>query len=102
MYYKVKIETMEEKKGDPTLAENVKRLRENKRLTQDKLAEKAGLSINMIQKIEAGERYGRKDTHQRLATALDVTIPELLTKPKSRIPDLPPDDPPLSQEKLDL
>lgn len=101
MYYMDKIESMEEKRGDPILARNVKTLREKLGFTQEKLADKTGLSLNMIQKIEAGDRYGRKETQQKLADALGVTVSDLLmpVKPKSRIPDLPPDDPPLTPEE---
>lgn len=97
---------MEDKKGDPVLAENLKKLRENKKFTQQELAGLSGLSLNMIQKIESGERYGRRDTHQKIANALGVEVSDLLNsqnktiKPKSRIPDLPPDEPPLTPEEI--
>ncbi len=97
---------MEEKRGNPVLAENVKRLREEQNLTQEKLADKSGLSLNMIQKIESVERYGRKETHEKIANALGISVSQLFIakvksepapRPKSRIPDLQ-DDPPLEEE----
>ena len=42
-------------------------------LTQEALAERAGLSVYGIQKIEAGTTHPYRDTAQRLALALGLT-----------------------------
>ena len=43
------------------------------RLTQEALAERAGLSVYGIQKLEAGTTHPYRDTAQRLARALGLT-----------------------------
>jgi transcriptional regulator with XRE-family HTH domain len=42
-------------------------------LTQEALAERAGLSVYGIQKLEAGTTHPYRDTAQRLALALGLT-----------------------------
>ena len=42
-------------------------------LTQEALAERAGLSVYGIQKLEAGTTHPYRDTAQRLALALELT-----------------------------
>jgi transcriptional regulator with XRE-family HTH domain len=61
------------------LAKRVKEYRKQKRLTQQKLAEKTGLSFNTITKIEQG--IGDSPTLKtlvKLADALGVSIDELV------------------------
>ena len=38
------------------IGSNVRRLRREKHMTQEKLAEAAGLSLKMIQKLEVGQK----------------------------------------------
>lgn len=87
--------------GDKNLADRIKLLRREKNLTQEQLAEIANVSLPLIQKIERVATFGSKYTHEKLANALGVSVQFLLfgndEKPKSRIPDLPP-DPPLEPE----
>jgi len=45
-------------------------------LTQEALAERAGLSVYGIQKLERGATHPYRDTAARLASALDLTAEE--------------------------
>ncbi|GAA4136018.1 helix-turn-helix transcriptional regulator [Actinomadura keratinilytica] len=64
-----------------TIRENLKRLRVERGLSQEGLAEKSGLSKATIAKLEQGRRQGeRTTTLMRLANALDVELGELVGK----------------------
>jgi len=58
------------------LGESLKKLRERMGLTQTDLAVKAGLSLSIIQKIEAskGDLAGTRPTHRAIAEALGMTL----------------------------
>ncbi|WP_397447799.1 DUF4870 domain-containing protein [Polaribacter sp. R77954] len=60
------------------LAERVKELRKRKGISQENLAEKSGLSLRTIQRIENNETIPRGDTLKRLAVALDTSPDELI------------------------
>jgi transcriptional regulator with XRE-family HTH domain len=62
------------------VAENLKAQRSKKKLTQETLAEKAGLSVSYISMLERGERTPPLDTLELLAKALGVTPTQLLVK----------------------
>jgi transcriptional regulator with XRE-family HTH domain len=55
-----------------TLSLNIKRQRENAGLTQEKLAEKAGISANMINDIEGCRSWISDKTLVKLSTALQT------------------------------
>ena len=57
--------------------ENVARLRERRKLTQEELAEKAGMSARYLQSIEAGEYFPTLPTLVRLRAALRCDWNEL-------------------------
>lgn len=57
---------------------NLQFYREKANLTQEQLARKVGISISMIQSIEAGRRKGSIETVVRISKALNVTTDELL------------------------
>lgn len=61
------------------IATNLKRLRSAKGLTQEELAERAGLSRAGYRNIETGKAVPRSSTLEALADALDVALRELLT-----------------------
>jgi transcriptional regulator with XRE-family HTH domain len=68
-------------KPDPLLAalgQNVRRRREARELTQEKLAEKAGLDPTYISDIERGRRNPGIKNVAKLAKALGFTTAELL------------------------
>lgn len=64
--------------GPELVAANLRRLREQKGLTQDALAEAAGISRLAYRNIETRKSVPRVDTLQALATALQVGIEALV------------------------
>lgn len=51
----------------------IKELRELKRLSQEELSEKAGVSLRTIQRMENGESAPRDSTLRNIASSLDVS-----------------------------
>ena len=65
----------------PTIGKNIKRLRQKKELSQDKLSKFADLSLNTVVKIELDESPNPTiETIQRIAKALEVSVDDLLKK----------------------
>jgi transcriptional regulator with XRE-family HTH domain len=62
---------------------NLRRHREELRLSQEDLAEKADLHRTYIGSVERGERNVSIDNMERLAAAVSRTIAELLDEPKA-------------------
>ena len=60
-----------------SIGKNIKYLRENKGLTQEKLAEKTGLSLDFIGKIEVNINEPGLKSLIKIANALDVHIKDL-------------------------
>ncbi|UMX47461.1 MAG: helix-turn-helix transcriptional regulator [Candidatus Nealsonbacteria bacterium DGGOD1a] len=61
------------------LADNLKRLRKAKNLTQEKLARLADLTNNTIIKIEAGKNQNPTlATLKSISKALDISVNELI------------------------
>ncbi len=60
------------------LSKRVKEFRNRKGLSQELLAENAGLSLRTVQRIENGEVVPRGDTLKRLALALKVSPDEII------------------------
>ena len=58
--------------------DRLKQYRENKGWTQAELGEKSGVSSRMIQRYEAGTSRPRWDAAEKIATALEVPVSELL------------------------
>ncbi len=66
-------------KQDYPLSKNLKKLREQKGLSQDRLAKLADIANNTIIKIEQGENVNPTlDTLKKLAKALDISIEKLV------------------------
>ena len=61
-----------------TFSERLKKIREQKGLTQEQLAQRSGLSRRMIQKYESGVARPRFDASEKIASALEVPVSELL------------------------
>lgn len=59
------------------MSENLKRLRKIKGFTQEALAEKAGMSWNGYQGIEAGRRWPDLSSLEKIAEALNVPVAAL-------------------------
>ena len=58
--------------------DRLKKLREDKGLTQAELSKRSGISVRMIQKYEAGIARPRWDASEKIANALEVPVAELL------------------------
>ncbi len=63
-------------------ASNMKRIRLEKNLTQESVAEGAGLHPNYISSVERGQRNISIGNIERIAYALGVSMAELLTEPE--------------------
>lgn len=67
-------------KQDYPLPKNLKKIREEKGLSQDRLAKLADLANNTIIKIEQGENINPTlDTLKKIAKALDVKVDNLIS-----------------------
>jgi transcriptional regulator with XRE-family HTH domain len=66
--------------------EGVRELRERRMLSQQELAERAGVSLFTIQRIERGEGSVRPKTGRALADALGVGVEDLLPKAQAPLP----------------
>jgi transcriptional regulator with XRE-family HTH domain len=63
------------------LAENLKKLRKQRKLSQEELAKKAGVTYSTLIKLESGvNKNPTIKTIQQIATALEVTLDELTRK----------------------
>ena len=64
-----------------TIGKNIKKYRQEKELSQDKLSKLADLSLNTVVKIELDESPNPTiETIQRIAKALEVSVDDLLKK----------------------
>jgi transcriptional regulator with XRE-family HTH domain len=59
------------------LAGNIKEKRRKKGLTQEKLAEKAGMSLQYLAMLELAQKFPSGDMLERLANALEIETYEL-------------------------
>ncbi|EOX3329416.1 helix-turn-helix domain-containing protein [Vibrio cholerae] len=57
---------------------NIKGCRERKNITQEELAVKAKLSVNVISRLERGVTNPRLSTIYKMALILDIPVSELL------------------------
>lgn len=63
------------------IAKNIKKLRQEKGISQDRLSKLADLSLNTVVNIEAGNNPNPTiETLEKIAKALEVSIDELLKK----------------------
>ena len=63
-----------------TLTQNLRAHRRNLGLSQEELADLCGLHRTYVGSVERGERNVTLSTLETLATALGVSVPELLTR----------------------
>jgi len=61
------------------LAENIRTYRRSKNLSQEELAEKCGLHRTYVGSVERCERNVTLSTLELLASALEISVPELLS-----------------------
>jgi len=65
--------------SNQNLANNIKKLREAKGLSQEKLARLADVANNTLIKMESGENQNPTlDTLKKVAKALDVSVDDLI------------------------
>ncbi len=63
------------------LAQNIKKLRNQRKLSQEELAKKAGVTYSTLIKLESGvNKNPTIKTIQQIAAALEVTLDELTGK----------------------
>ena len=61
------------------LAQNIKKLRKQRKLSQEELAKKAGVTYSTLIKLESGANKNPTiKTLQQIASALTVTLDELM------------------------
>ena len=76
----------------PQIGQRIKRLRNQRGMTQEALAEATSLSVPYISHLERAEQKGSLETLTRIAAALGVTVHELLGIPHSEkeafLPDM--------------
>jgi transcriptional regulator with XRE-family HTH domain len=60
---------------------NVEKFRTAKGLTQEDLARETELTVGTVSRIERGENNPTLGTLEKIATALDVTVIQLLREP---------------------
>ncbi|WFR61423.1 XRE family transcriptional regulator [Paenibacillus amylolyticus] len=65
------------------LAQNLKRLREQRKLSLDKVAEMSGISKTMLGQIERGESNPSIGTVWKIASGLKISFTVLIHEPKS-------------------
>ena len=63
--------------GNKVFGKRIKELRERKKLTPERLAEKVGLDLQTISRIETGYYFTSFENLEKLANALDVTMADL-------------------------
>lgn len=61
-----------------TLGEKIKEFRQNKKLSQKTLGERAGMSQQMIAQYESGKRQPKIETLKRIANALEIELWEIV------------------------
>ncbi|WP_407287545.1 helix-turn-helix domain-containing protein [Streptomyces sp. BP-8] len=75
---------MEWNHEEPGIGERIARLRARRKLTQEGLAERAGLCVDIVRKLEQGvRRTARLTTLNALARALDVETSVLVGQPNT-------------------
>lgn len=65
-----------------TFGQNVRRIRQDKGITLEALADEVGLAYTYVGQIERGRRNPTLDVVERLAFVLDVDALELLSSPQ--------------------
>ena len=71
------------------IGKNLQKLRKQKSLTQEALAEAVGVARQTIAKWEAGESTPDLDMSGRLASALEVTLDDLVNAPEYELDSRP-------------
>ena len=64
----------------PLMGRNIKRLRQQNKMTQEQLAEKINMDQKQISNIESGRARARLSTYLRIANVFDVSIDHFLAE----------------------
>jgi transcriptional regulator with XRE-family HTH domain len=64
--------------ADPALATTIRRLREERHLSREAVAHRAGISAGALARIELGQSSPGWNTVRHIAAALGMTITELV------------------------
>lgn len=70
------------------LGTNIKRIRNTKNLTQNKLAELLGIEVKSLSLIETGKGFASAKTLENLTKVLEVTITDLFAIPNQNNNDI--------------
>jgi len=74
------------------IGESIRKLRQQKKISQDRLSKEADLALNTIVKIETGENSNPTlETLKKIAKALDISLDKLIkswVKEKNRSQNL--------------
>ena len=63
------------------ISKNIRRIRQKKKMSQDRLSKEADLALNTIVKIETGESPNPTvETLEKIAKALDISISDLFRR----------------------
>ena len=65
-------------------SKKIKELRIEKGFSQEELAEKTGLSLRTVQRIENGATFPRGDSLKRIASALNIEAEQFITPAKEK------------------
>lgn len=84
------------------LSRNLKLLRASRNMTQDKLAEAAGISKNYVAEIETGRKYPSSMVYLSLSKALSVPPYYLLFDHREPISQAVPEPPELAVQRREL
>ena len=69
-----------------TIGERIKQARKENGMTQKELAEKTGLSIGTVQGYEQRKYNPKRASIEKVASALNVPVSDLLDKPRTNTP----------------
>jgi transcriptional regulator with XRE-family HTH domain len=91
----------------PSAGDRIREIRETKRLTQDQLAEKTGISKGFLSDVENGKRNISSEYLLRIANALNASVDYLLrgtteSLSSNREPIVIPPELSAAAERLDL
>ena len=84
------------------ISKNLKMLRASRNMTQDKLAEAAGISKNYVAEIETGRKYPSSTIYLSLAKALSVPPYYLLFDDREQTNPPTPEPPEVAAKRREL
>jgi transcriptional regulator with XRE-family HTH domain len=84
------------------ISRNLKLLRASRKMTQDKLAEAAGISKNYVAEIETGRKYPSKHIYLSLSKALSVPPYYLLFDDRDQTNPPTPEPPEVAARRREI